>query len=455
MVGGPRFYERQEIRDAVAYLRLVHQPDDDLAFERIVNLPRRGIGGSTVQTLHSFARTADVSLTEAARRMIATDELNARSRNALARFLSDMDRWRSGPSEDHVRLAETVSTASTLRMWRNVRTPDGPGRLENLKELVGALSDFENLGGFLEHISLVMDRDDFAPGEMASLMTLHAAKGLEFDHVFLPAWEEDVFPNRRAVDEGGTASLEEERRLAYVGLTRARKAVTISFAASRRIFNQWVAPVPSRFVDELPREHLDIVTEMGLSREPNASAGLDFGGDEVTETVGRGPGYARLGRARRSGGDDRGQGKALDGLHRHSGSASWISTEFGYGKVLPRRRQARLRFEKAGRKTVLELCERLEPGRKGWRVSRSSWRLETRRRIRPLRGRAGTIPRRARRFPGRNHGRAEADFSVGKASPPDAAGVTFPRSPSVAVVSGMQASSGVVVPLPRWIGSPR
>ena len=359
VVGGPRFYERQEIRDAVAYLRLVHQPDDDLAFERIVNLPRRGIGGSTVQTLHNFARAADVSLTEAARRMIATDELNARSRNALARFLSDMDRWRSGPFEDHVRLAETVLDESGYtEMWRNVRTPDGPGRLENLKELVGALSDFENLGGFLEHISLVMDRDDFAPGEMASLMTLHAAKGLEFDHVFLPAWEEDVFPNRRAVDEGGTASLEEERRLAYVGLTRARKAVTISFAASRRIFNQWVAPVPSRFVDELPREHLDIVTEMGLSREPNASAGLDFGGDEVTETVGRGPGYARLGRARRSGAGAPIEGKArrVDGPASAFGIGVRVfHQKFGYGKVLATDAgKLDIDFEKAGRKKVME-----------------------------------------------------------------------------------------------------
>ncbi len=359
VVGGPRFYERQEIRDAIAYLRLVHQPDDDLAFERIVNLPRRGIGASTVQTLHGLARADDVSLTEAARRTIASDELNARSRNALARFLSDLDRWRTVRFEDHVRLAETVLDESGYtEMWRNVRTPDGPGRLENLKELVAALGEFENLGGFLEHIGLVMDRDDFAAGDMVSLMTLHAAKGLEFDHVFLPAWEEDVFPNRRAVDEGGTASLEEERRLAYVGLTRARKSVTVSFVASRRVFNQWVAPVPSRFVDELPREQLDIVTELGLSRDPVASADADFGGGDAVETVGRGPGFARLRRAPRSAPGMQIEGKA----RRVDGPASAFEIgvrvfhqKFGYGKVLSADAgKLHIEFEKAGRKKVME-----------------------------------------------------------------------------------------------------
>lgn len=359
VVGGPRFYERQEIRDAVAYLRLVHQPDDDLAFERVVNLPRRGIGASTVQTLHKFARRAGISLTEAARRMVASDEINARSRNALARFLGDIDRWRSQPFEDHVALAEAVLDESGYtEMWRNVRTPDGPGRLENLKELVGALDEFENLGGFLEHIGLVMDRDDFAAGEMISLMTLHAAKGLEFDHVFLPAWEEDIFPNRRAVHEGGTASLEEERRLAYVGLTRARKSASISFAASRRMFNQWTAPVPSRFVDELPREQLDVVTELGFPRDPVAAARDDFAEEAVTETVGRGPGYARLRRARRSG-----PGTLIEGRARRVDdpvSAIGIGVrvfhqKFGYGKVLAADAgKLEIDFEKAGTKKVME-----------------------------------------------------------------------------------------------------
>ena len=359
VVGGPRFYERQEIRDAIAYLRLVHQPDDDLAFERIVNLPRRGIGGTTVQTLHKFARAAGVSLTEAARRMIASDEINARSRNALARFLADIDRWRSVSFDDHVKLAGTVLDESGYtQMWRNVRTPDGPGRLENLKELLNALEEFENLGGFLEHISLVMDREDFGAGDMVSLMTLHAAKGLEFDYVFLPGWEEDIFPNRRSVDEGGAASLEEERRLAYVGLTRARKAVSISFAASRRMFNQWVASVPSRFVDELPREQLDIVTELGLFRDRTGSPDGDSVNEEVAETVGRGPGYTRLRRARRSGESPliEGQARRVDG----PASAFEIGVrvfhrKFGYGRVLAADAgKLEIEFEKAGIKKVME-----------------------------------------------------------------------------------------------------
>ena len=359
VVGGPRFYERQEIRDAIAYLRLVHQPDDDLAFERIVNLPRRGIGGTTVQTLHKFARAAGVSLTEAARRMIASDEINARSRNALARFLADIDRWRSVSFDDHVKLAGTVLDESGYtEMWRNVRTPDGPGRLENLKELLNALEEFENLGGFLEHISLVMDREDFGAGDMVSLMTLHAAKGLEFDHVFLPGWEEDIFPNRRSVDEGGAASLEEERRLAYVGLTRARKAVSISFAASRRMFNQWVASVPSRFVDELPREQLDIVTELGLFRDRTGSPDGDSVNEEVTETVGRGPGYTRLRRARRSGESPliEGQARRVDGpASSFEIGVRVFHRKFGYGRVLAADAgKLEIEFEKAGIKKVME-----------------------------------------------------------------------------------------------------
>ena len=356
VVGGPRFYERQEIRDAVAYLRLVHQPDDDLAFERVVNLPKRGIGAATVRTLHRYARASRVSLTESARRLIGSEELNTRARNALARFLADLDRWRSGPSADHVALAGTVLDESGYTgMWQAARTPDAPGRLENLKELVNALGEFENLGGFLEHIALVMDRDDDVAGDAASLMTLHAAKGLEFDHVFLPGWEEDLFPNRRSVDEGGPAALEEERRLAYVGLTRARKAVTISFAATRWVFNQLKDSGPSRFLHELPREDLQVATDFGVPRGPTHPAGYQPSDDEIAETVGRGPGYARLGRARQNPrpaieGRARGLDDPPPGLEI---GVRVFHQKFGYGKVIAADGdKLEIDFEKAGVKKV-------------------------------------------------------------------------------------------------------
>ena len=361
VIGGPRFYERREIRDAMGYLRLVHQPDDDLAFERIVNLPRRGIGDATIQTLHRFARAAGVSICEAARRLVESDELAGRARNALRRFLADLDRWRAMPVDDHVHLAEVVlDEAGYTDMWRNDRSADAPGRLENLKELISALEEFENLGGFLEHIGLVMDRDNAADGELVSLMTLHAAKGLEFDHIFLPGWEEEVFPNKRAVEEGGAAALEEERRLAYVGLTRARKTVTVSFAASRRIFNQWVSSVPSRFVDELPKDQVEVVSDPGLFRaqpgfglEDSLDAGLDRPARQ-----GRGPGYQRLKRARRSDIDMLIEGTARR-IEEPAGSLGVgvrvFHQKFGYGTIVASDAgKLEIAFEKAGTKKVME-----------------------------------------------------------------------------------------------------
>jgi DNA helicase-2/ATP-dependent DNA helicase PcrA len=258
VIGGPRFYERAEIRDAIAYLRLVAQPADDLAFERIVNVPKRGIGDATVQTLSRFARDQGTALLAAARALCATDELRPRARTALQGLIDGFDRWRAASVDLEPRaLAELVLDESGYTaMWQADPAPDAPGRLENLKELVRAVTEFDTLEGFLEHIALVMDQANEPDGDMATIMTLHGAKGLEFDTTFLAGWEEGLFPHQRAMDEGGVRGLEEERRLAYVGLTRARRRCYVSFAANRRIYNQWSATQPSRFVEELPEGHV-------------------------------------------------------------------------------------------------------------------------------------------------------------------------------------------------------
>jgi DNA helicase-2/ATP-dependent DNA helicase PcrA len=266
IVGGLRFYERQEIRDAMAYMRLVAQPDDDLAFERIINTPKRGLGDATLQALHVLARRDGIPVLQAAQALVETDELRPAARRALREFLGHLDHWR-GQLEGlpHPRLAEMILNESGyLDMWKADKSPDAPGRLDNLTELVRAMESFENLAGFLEHISLVMENEEQGTQDKINVMTLHGAKGLEFDTVFLPGWEEGVFPNQRSLDEGGTVALEEERRLAYVGLTRARRQAHILFAANRRIFGQWQSAIPSRFIDELPPEHIEMLSQPGL-----------------------------------------------------------------------------------------------------------------------------------------------------------------------------------------------
>ncbi len=266
VVGGPRFYERAEIRDALAYLRLVSSPDNGLAFERIINLPRRGLGEATLHVIHGAARAGNVSLFEAARQLTVTDELKPRARSALGRFVADVDRWRSMlGGVDHRDLATTILDESGyVDMWRNDKSPEAPGRVENLRELVAGLEEFDDLDSFLDHVALVMENDAQAGGDRVVLMTLHGAKGLEFDTVFLPGWEEGVFPHARALDQSGESGLEEERRLAYVGLTRARRRVTITFAANRRIYGQWQNALPSRFLDELPEDNVERHNETGL-----------------------------------------------------------------------------------------------------------------------------------------------------------------------------------------------
>ncbi|WP_390633819.1 ATP-dependent helicase [Oryzibacter oryziterrae] len=272
VIGGPRFYERAEIRDALAYFRIVMQPGDDLAFERIVNTPRRGIGDTSVRTLHDYARREGVPLTEATRQLVATEEFKGKTRLALTDFLAQVDRWRDQlHAMKHTELGELILDESGYTaMWQNDRSAEAPGRLENLKELIRSMDEFESMEGFLEHISLVMDRDSGEEQEAVSIMTLHSAKGLEFDTVFLPGWEEGLFPHQRALDEGGRSGLEEERRLAYVGLTRAKRHCLIWFTSNRRIHGSWQSSIPSRFLDELPTAHVEI-------KESGSAYGSSFG----------------------------------------------------------------------------------------------------------------------------------------------------------------------------------
>ena len=267
VIGGPRFYERLEIRDAMAYFRLAVSPDDDLAFERVVNTPKRGLGEKAQQTIQRVAREAGTGLVLGARGAIQQGAVTGKGAARLREFVEGIGRWHAAVLEgqDHVRLAETILEESGYTaMWLADKTPEAPGRLENLKELVKALEQFENLQGFLEHVALIMDNESGESEDKVSIMTLHAAKGLEFPVVFLPGWEEGLFPSQRALDEGGKKALEEERRLAYVGITRAERLCTISFAGNRRVYGQWQSQMPSRFIDELPVAHVDVLTAPGL-----------------------------------------------------------------------------------------------------------------------------------------------------------------------------------------------
>ena len=260
VVGGPRFYERAEVRDALAYLKIIASPDNDLAFERIINTPKRGIGDSSVKRLHGVARAQGISLYRAAEAVSGTDDLPSKARTSLRALLDSFSRWRQAMAGlPHTELAEIVLDESGYTgMWQNDKSPEAQGRLDNLKELVRSMGEFENLLGFLEHISLVMDVEQSPDDDKVNIMTLHSAKGLEFGTVFLPGWEEGLFPHQRALDEKGRAGLEEERRLAYVGITRAKRRAFISFAQNRRVHNLWQNALPSRFIDELPEAHVEV-----------------------------------------------------------------------------------------------------------------------------------------------------------------------------------------------------
>ncbi|WP_067787159.1 ATP-dependent helicase [Paraurantiacibacter namhicola] len=371
IVGGFRFYERAEIRDALAYLRVVAQPADDLAFERIYNTPKRGLGAKTLEKMHQHARRTDQPLAAAALELADSDELPARARNTIAGLMQGFLHWREQ--------AEKVTPSELLRivleesgynaMLSADRSAESAGRADNLVELARAMEEYETLGDFLEHVSLVMDNDRDGGGEKVTIMTMHAAKGLEFDHVFLPGWEEGVFPSQRALDEGGLASLEEERRLAYVAITRARRRCTILHAANRRIYGQWTSSIPSRFVEELPDEHVESETTMTGGRslwQANWSESEDPFAHVVQNrperSQARGPGWQRA----LATGYDTKQVRVRENTRSAASFAAKPRSDlplgsrvfhdkFGYGTVMGQEgNKLEIEFEKAGTKRVID-----------------------------------------------------------------------------------------------------
>ena len=370
VIGGPRFYERMEIRDAMAYFRLVVSPDDDLAFERIVNTPKRGLGDKAQQTIQTAARANGVSLLEGARIAVEDGLIKGRGGAALRTLVEDLRRWgrMTGDADlSHMELAEIVLDESGYTgHWQNDKTPEAPGRLENLKELVKALENFENLQGFLEHVSLVMDNDKQDAEQKVSIMTLHAAKGLEFPAVFLPGWEDGLFPSQRSMDESGLKGLEEERRLAYVGITRAEELCTISFAGNRRVFGQWQSALPSRFVDELPEEHVEVLTPPGLYGGGYGAAATQGGPvrgnieSRVAEAnVYNSPGWKRMqARAGQRGTAQPKEGRNtvidLDAVSSFTMGERVFHQKFGYGAIIGiEGDKLEVDFEKAGPKKVV------------------------------------------------------------------------------------------------------
>ncbi|WP_395814918.1 ATP-dependent helicase, partial [Devosia sp.] len=393
IIGGSRFYDRREIRDAIAYLRVVANPSDGMAFDRIVNVPKRRIGESTIQQIHRVSRATNQPLLSATRLLVSTEELKSAPRTILRDLIAQFDDWASRmhervvirkvesadpnvlpieveeiiPAVPHPELAQQILDESGYtEMWQNDRSADSPGRLENLKALIDQMRGFESLAGFLEHVQLVMDVESQETNEFVSIMTLHAAKGLEFDTVFLPGWEEGLFPSQRTLDELGRAGLEEERRLAYVGLTRAKKRLRLYMAQNRRINGLWQSAIPSRFIDELPAEVVE-VKDTGSSY-----GGYGYGGrtasrfsnvdafDSLYET----PGWkrAQANQASRRGGGpltiegelvarsvDDGRGSA------YSVGQRVFHLKFGYGTVEQLEgNKLTIEFEKAGKKKVLD-----------------------------------------------------------------------------------------------------
>ena len=365
IVGGFRFYERAEIRDALAYLRLVNQPADDLAFERIVNQPKRGLGDKALAKVQMFARAEGAPLSLAAARILDSDELTPQARRALGGFITDLARWRDlSTTLSHADLARQILDESGYTaMLQADKSTESAGRLENLSELTRAMEEYETLGAFLEHVSLVMDNDAAADGEKLTMMTIHAAKGLEFQHTFLAGWEEGVFPSQRALDEGGLTSLEEERRLAYVAITRARQKCTILHAANRRIYGQWTSSIPSRFIAELPPEHIEQESSYSGGESlwrANWSQNADpFA--HLGRTTGRGPGWQRASERFSSAPkkivEARGSAVSLGNKGRSDVTLGQrvFHQKFGYGVIAEiEGNKLEIDFDQAGRKRVID-----------------------------------------------------------------------------------------------------
>jgi len=368
VIGGPRFYERAEIRDAMAYFRAAVSRDDGLALQRIVNKPKRGIGEKAQQKLNIEARERNISLLDAARSLCEKNSLTGRAQKELKILIGQLDHWHQMSLDqtiNHIELAEIILEESGYTdMWRNEKTPEAPGRLENLKELVKALEQFENLHGFLEHVSLIMDNETEDGALKVSIMTLHASKGLEFQHIYLPGWEDGLFPSQRSMDEQGRVGLEEERRLAYVGITRAEQLCTISFVANRRIFGQWQSALPSRFIDELPEEHVEILTPPGLyggsfgAAAPNISSFSENGEDNESDTY-NSPGWRRMknkSRTNETFGNDNKDIITIDTttIETKDLTKRIFHQKFGYGQVLSTDGdKLTILFEKAGEKKIL------------------------------------------------------------------------------------------------------
>nr|WP_206711246.1 UvrD-helicase domain-containing protein [Aquisalinus flavus] len=366
VVGGPRFYEREETRDALAYLRLTRNPEDDLSFLRIVNKPRRGMGDKAIQALTVNARKQGLSLARAAQLLLETDEIKGKARTGLTRFLDGLMRWGEAARDTRPDIiAETILEESGYtEFWKSSKSPQAPSKLENLKELVNAAGEFDTLAGYLDHVSLVADiNQDNSEGQVM-LMTLHAAKGLEFPVVFLPGWEEEIFPSARSLDENGNEGLEEERRLAYVGITRARESCRISFAANRMVYGRWQNAMPSRFIDELPEAHVEVVSEPGLygNAASELAAYSSFNDMAETNDTYDTPGWRRAKSARgRTSPAPMLEGRAELVATSSPGSSSFrvgsrvFHQKFGYGQVVAAEgNKLEVDFEHSGHKKVID-----------------------------------------------------------------------------------------------------